>query len=132
MWILADCNVKDALSSIQMELEGEQLQLRWKPAQKKNCLNQIVIYGLVPGFNPKGTMRELLYGLKESEKELCDAKRFSILENIDRWERALLLINGYFKQATAPKASSHSKSQETLLNKNKEYMQNGCKIFHLE
>ena len=58
-------------------------------------------------------MKELLYGLKESEKELCDAKHFSILEYIDHGERALPLFNGSFKQATAPKASSNSKSQET-------------------
>jgi hypothetical protein len=47
-------------------------------------------------------------------------------------ERPLPLFNGYYKQATAPKASSHSKSCATSLNKNKEYMQNGCRLFHVE
>jgi hypothetical protein len=52
MWITADCNVKDALLSIQMELKGEKLQLCWKPAQKKSR-NQIIIYGLVRDLTPK-------------------------------------------------------------------------------
>jgi hypothetical protein len=47
-----------------MELKGKHLQLRWKPAQKKNSHNQIIIYDLVPGFNPRGVLRELLFGLK--------------------------------------------------------------------
>jgi hypothetical protein len=132
MWIIADCNVKDTLSLIQMELKGEKLQLCWKLAQKKNSHNQIVIYGLVPGFDPKGIMRELLYGLKKSKKNYAMPRKFSLSENIDRQERALPLFNGYFKQATAPKASSHSESQETLLNKSREYMQNGCRLFHLK
>jgi hypothetical protein len=50
-------------------------------------------------------MRELSYGLKECEKELWDHQYFSISENMDRRERHLLLFNGYYKQATAPKAS---------------------------
>ncbi len=33
MWITADCNIKDALTDLQMELEGEYLQIQWKPAQ---------------------------------------------------------------------------------------------------
>jgi hypothetical protein len=91
-----------------------------------------VIYGLPPGFDTRGIMQKLLYGLKECEKELCNHQCFSISENMDHRERHLLLFNGYYKQATAPKASSHSKSCETSLNKNKEYMQNGCRLFHLE
>jgi hypothetical protein len=51
---MADCNIKDTLADLQMELKGEHLQLQWKPAQKKNSHNQIVIYGLVPGFDPRG------------------------------------------------------------------------------
>ncbi len=108
----ANCNMKEAMALIQMELKGETLQLCWKPAQKKNSQNQIVIYGLVPRFNPKGVMRELVYGLKESKKELCDAKKFSLTENVDQQDRALPLFNGYFKQATAPKASSQSESKD--------------------
>ncbi len=83
MWISADVNVKDALLDLQMEFEGKHLQIRWKPAQKKNTKNQIVVFGLPPGFDPKGIMHELMYGLKESEKELCDAKKFSLEQNLD-------------------------------------------------
>ncbi len=120
------------MASIQMELKRGGLQLCWKPAQKKNSQNQIVIYGLVPRFNPKGVMRELVYGLKESKKELCDAKTFFLTENVDQRDRALPLFNEYFKQATAPKALSQSESKEMLLNKNKEYTENGCRLFHLK
>jgi hypothetical protein len=133
MWITASCNIKEALTSLQMKLEGENLQIRWKPTQKKNSRNQIVIFGLPLGFDPKGIMRELLYGLKECKKELCDANRFKPpSENIDRRDRSLPLLNGYYKQATPPKAPTHSKSLENSLNNNKEYMQNGCRLFHLE
>jgi hypothetical protein len=49
-------------------------------------------------------MRELLYGLKECKKELCDANRFKPpSESIDRRNRSLSLFNGYYKQATPPK-----------------------------
>jgi hypothetical protein len=46
MWITLSCNIKEAFTSLQMELEGENLQIRWKPTQKKNSRNQIVIFGL--------------------------------------------------------------------------------------
>jgi hypothetical protein len=44
----------------------------------------------------------------------------------------LPVLNVYYKQATPPKASSYSESLENSLNKNMEYMQNGCRLFHLE
>ncbi len=132
LWITADCNMKDALTLLQMELERNHLQLRWKPAQKKNSCNQIVIYGLPPGFDARGVMRKLLFGLKECEKELCDAKCFSVSKNLTCRDRAFPLFNGYYKQGTPPKATSHAESLENSLNKNKEYMQNGCKLFHLK
>ncbi len=44
----------------------------------------------------------------------------------------LPLFNGFCKQATPPKASSYSESLENSLNKNKEYVQNGCRLFHLK
>jgi hypothetical protein len=132
MWISWSCNVKDALTCLQIELEGEKLQIRWKPTQKKNTRNQIVIYGLPLGFNTKGIMRELLFGLKECEKELCNANRFTPSQNMERRDMPLPLLNGYYKQATPPKASSYSKSLENSLNKNNEYMQKGCRLFHLK
>jgi hypothetical protein len=132
MWVTASCNVKDALTSLQMELEGKQLQIRWKPTQKKNSRNQIAIYGLPLGFNQKGIMQELLYGLKECKKDLCDGNQFDPSQNIERRDMPLPLFNGYYKQATAPKAYTHSESLENSLNKNQEYTQNGCRVFHLE
>ncbi len=36
MWISTSCNVKDALTCLQIELEGAKLQIRWKLTQKKN------------------------------------------------------------------------------------------------
>jgi hypothetical protein len=95
MWVTASCNVKDAFTSLQMELEGKQLQIWWKPTQKKNSRNQIVIYGLPPGFNQKGIMQELLYGLKECKKDLCDGNQFDPSQNIKRRNMPLPLFNGY-------------------------------------
>ncbi len=99
MWITADMNVKDALDSLQMELEGKHFQIRWKASQKKNTKNQIVIYGLPPGFDCKGIMRELLYGLKESKKELCDGKRFTLDQNM-ACRDMLPFLNGYYNRTT--------------------------------
>ncbi len=53
LWITADVNVNNAFDNLQMELEGKHLQIRWKATQKKNTKNQIVIYGVPPGFDPK-------------------------------------------------------------------------------
>jgi hypothetical protein len=115
-----------------MELGGEHLQIRWKPAQKKNTKNQTFVYGLPPGFDPRGIMQELMYGLKESKKELCNAKKFSLEQNLGRCDMALPLFNRYYKQSTPLKAPTHSQSLENSLNKNNEFMQNRCRIFHLE
>jgi hypothetical protein len=90
-----------------MELEGEHLQIRWKPAQKKNTKNQIVIYGIPPVFDAAGIMGELLHGLKESEKKICNpGSTLSLEERNHRRDLELPLFNGFFKQATPPKAVS--------------------------
>ncbi len=92
-----------------------------------------MIYGISPGFDPLGIMHELLHGFKESEKEICDNGTILTLEEcVHRRNLALPLFNGYYKQASPPKASTHSKGLENSLNKNKEFTQNGCRIFHLE
>ncbi len=77
-------------------------------------------------------MRELLYALKESKKELCNGQRFSIDQNVPRQDMPLPLFNGYYKQSTPPKALTHSEGLENSHNKNKEFVQNGCCLFHLE
>jgi hypothetical protein len=133
LWITCNTNTKEAIDELQMELEGENLQIQWKPAQKKNTKNQIVIYGIPPVFNAAGIMGELLHGLKVSEKELCDTgSSLSLEDRNHRRDLALPLFNGYFKQAIPPKAVSHSEGKEHSLNRNKEYTQNGCRVFHLE
>jgi hypothetical protein len=77
-------------------------------------------------------MRELLFGLKECEKELCYSKRVSIKENMERRDMPLPLFHGFYKQATPPKATTHSEGLKSSLNKKNEYLRNGCKLFHLE
>jgi hypothetical protein len=131
MWTTVDCSIKDALTDLQMELEGEHLQIWWKPAQKKYSCNQIVIYGLPPGFDPKYHEGTTVW-TKGKQKGICDHKRFSPSENMDCQDWVFPLFNGYFKQSTPPKTTSRSESLENSLNKNKEFLQNGCKLFHLE
>jgi hypothetical protein len=70
LWLTCKTNAKVAIDELQMELEGEHLQIRWKPAQKKNTKNQIVIYGIPPMFDAAGMMGKLLHGLKESGKKI--------------------------------------------------------------
>jgi hypothetical protein len=133
LWITCDVNAKEAIDELQMELEGEHLQIHWKPAQKKNTKNQIVIYGIPPVFDAAGVLGELLHGLKESEKELCSpGSTLSLDECNHRRDLELPLFNGFFKQAIPPKAVSIAEGKETSLNNNKEFTQNGCRVFNLE
>ena len=133
LWITCDINAKEAIDDLQMELEGEHLQIRWKQAQKKNTKNQIVIYGIPPVFDAAGVLGELLHGLKESEKEICTpSSTLSLDECNHRRDLALPLFNGFFKQTAPPKAASTAEGKETSLNNNKEFTQNGCRVFNLE
>jgi hypothetical protein len=133
LWITCKTNAKEAIEELQMELEGEHLQIRWKQAQKKNTKNQIVIYGIPPVFDPAGIMGKLLHGLKESEKELCTpGSSLHLDERNYHRDLELPLFNGFFKQGTPPKAALLVEGKETSLNKNKEYTQNGCRVFNLE
>jgi hypothetical protein len=72
---------------------------------EKNTGNQIIIYGIPPGFDSLGIMHELLHGLKESDKEFCDGNCLTLEQSMLHRELGLPLINGYYKQATPPKAS---------------------------
>ena len=55
-------------------------------------------------FDPVGIMGELLHGLKESEKELCNpGSSHSLEEHNHRRDLELPLFNRYFKQATPPR-----------------------------
>ena len=91
-----------------------------------------MIYGIPPGFKLIGIMHELLHGLKESEKELCNGHWLTPEQSMHCRDLELLLFNGYYKQSTPPKAPTHSKGLKNSLNKNMEFTQNGCRIFHLE
>ncbi len=81
LWMTCDINAKEAIDELQMELEGEHFQIRWKPTQKKNTKNQIVTYGITPVFDPVGIMGKLLHGLKESEKNYATLDRVSPLKS---------------------------------------------------
>jgi hypothetical protein len=116
-----------------MELKGEHLQIHWKQAQKKNTRNQVVIYGIPTVFDLAGIMGKLMHGLKESKKELCTpGSSLNLDERNYCWDLELPLFNGFFKQAIPPKAALLAEGKETSLNKNREYTQNGCRIFNLE
>jgi hypothetical protein len=78
-------------------------------------------------------MQELLHSLKECKKDLRDRNQFDPSQNIERREMPLPVFYVYYKQATAPKVLfTHTKGLKNSLNKNREYMQNGCRVFHLE
>jgi hypothetical protein len=51
---------------------------------------------------------------------------------MDRYHLPLLLMNGYFKQDTPPKATTDLESREHPLNKLNKFKKNGCKIFLIE
>jgi hypothetical protein len=72
------------------------------------------------------------HGLKNCEKTLCNAKKFTIKSNLDRYHLSLPVMNGYFKQVTPPKTISDSESRDYSLNKLTEFKKNECKIFVIE
>jgi hypothetical protein len=51
---------------------------------------------------------------------------------MDCYHLPLLVMNGYFKQITPPKATSDLESQEHSLNKLTKFKKNGCKMFVIE
>ncbi len=62
-------------------------------------------------------MRELLFGLKECEKELCGSKCVSIKKNMEHRDMPFPLFHGFYKQATPPKASTHSEGLKSSCDK---------------
>jgi hypothetical protein len=77
-------------------------------------------------------MRSIRHGLRTCEKNLCNAKMFTIKASMDHYHLPLPVMNGYIKQVTPSKAISDSESGEYLLNKLTEFKKNGCKIFVIE
>jgi hypothetical protein len=85
--------------------------------------------GVPAGLCPEGIMQSVRLGLKKCKKALCDAKKFLIEANLNRYHQDIPIMNGYFKQVTPPKASSASESKEHSLNKINEYQKKECKMF---
>jgi len=132
MLISAPCNVKQAISNLLIELEGDVHQIRYKPTQRKNSKAEKMFPGVPAVLCPEGLMRSIRHGLKKCEKALCGAKKFSIDANMTQYDLPLPIVNGYFKQVTPPKAPSNSESKEHSLNKIPEFKKNGCKMFVIE
>jgi hypothetical protein len=132
MLIAAPCNVKQAISNLLIELEGDVHQIRYKPTQQKNSKAEKMFPGVPAVLCPEGLMRSIRHGLKKCEKALCGAKKISIDANMTRYDLPLPIMNGYFKQVTPPKAPSNSESKEHSLNKIPEFKKNGCKMFVIE
>ena len=111
MLISAPCNVKQAISNLLIELEGDVHQICYKPTQRKNSKAEKMLPGVPAVLCPQKLMRSIRHGLKKCEKALCSAKKFSIDANMTRYDLPLPIMNGYFKQATPPKAPSDSESK---------------------
>jgi hypothetical protein len=132
MLISALGNVKDAINNLLIELKGDAHQIGYKPTQQKNSKAKKMFPGIPAGLCPDGIMRSIWHGLKKCEKTLCDAKKFTIKANMDRYHLPLLVMNRYFKQINPPKATSDSESWEHSLNKLTKFKKNGCKMFVIE
>jgi hypothetical protein len=110
MSISATGNVRDAIDNLLIELEGDTHQVCYKPTQRKNSKAEKMFPGIPAGLCHEGIMRSVRHGLKTCEKTLCNAKKFTIKANMDRYHLPLLVVNGYFKQVTPPKATSNSEN----------------------
>ncbi len=114
--ISAPGNVRDAIDNLIIELEGNAHQVRYKPTQQKNSKAEKMFPGVPAGLCHEGIMRSVQHGLKKCEKTLCNAKKFKIMANMDRFHLPLQVMNRYFKQVTPPKATSNLENQEHSLN----------------
>jgi hypothetical protein len=132
MFVSATGNVKQAISDLLIELKGEAHQIKYKSTQRKNSKAEKMFPGVSAGLRGEGIMRSIWHGLKNCEKTLCNAKKFTIKANMDWYQLPLPVMNGYFKQVTPPKAICNLESGEYLLNKLTAYKKNGCKIFVIE
>jgi hypothetical protein len=75
MSISAPGNVKEAISNLLIELEGDAHQIWCKPTQRKNSKAEKMFPGIPAGLCPKGIMRSIQHGLTKCEKTLCNAKK---------------------------------------------------------
>jgi hypothetical protein len=113
MLISAPCNVKQAISNLLIELEEDVHQICYKPTQQKISKAEKMFPGVPADLCPEGFMQSIRHGLKNCEKALCNAKKFSINANMTRYDLPLPIMNRYFKQVTPPKAPSNSESKST-------------------
>ena len=120
-------NVKQAIGDLLIKLEGDAHQIKYKPTQRKNSKAEKMFPGVPAGLCSEGLMRSIRHGLKNYEKTLCNAKKFTIKANMDRYHLPLPVMNGYFKQFTPPKTISDSGSGDYSLNTLMEFKKNGCK-----
>ncbi len=82
MLISAPCNVKQAISNLLIELEGDVHQVCYKPTQQKNSKAEKMLPGVPAMLCPEGLMRPIQHRLKKCEKALCNSKKFSINANM--------------------------------------------------
>jgi hypothetical protein len=132
MSVSAPGNVKQAIGDLLIELKGDAHQNKYKPTQRKNSKAEKMFPGVPTGLCSEGIMRYIRHGLKNFEKTLCNAEKFSIKANMDRYQLPLPVMNEYFKQVTSPKTISDLERGDYSLNKLTEFKKNGCKIFVIE
>ncbi len=90
MLISAPCNVRQAIGNLLIELEGDDMhQIHYKPTQRKNSKAEKMFPGVPAGLCPEGIMKSVQHGLKKCKKTLCNAKKFSIEANMNRYHQDL-------------------------------------------
>ncbi len=110
MSVSAPGNVKQGIGDLFIKLEGDTPQIKYKPTQRKNSKSEKMYSGVPAGFYSESIMHSIRHELKNCEKTLCNAKKFTIKANMDHYHFPLLVMNGYFKRVTPPKTVSDSES----------------------
>jgi hypothetical protein len=110
MSISAPGNIKEATNNLLIELESNAHQIRYKSTQWKNSKAVEIFPGIPTGLCSMGIMCSIQHGLKKCVKTLCDAKKFTIKANMDRYHLSLPVMNGHSKQVTPPKTTTDSES----------------------
>ena len=120
MLVSAPGNVKQAVGDLLIKLEGDAHQIKYKPTQRKNSKAEKMFPGVLAGLCSEGIMSSIQHRLKSCEKTLCNAMKFTIKANMNRYHLPLPVMNGYFKQVTPSKTISDLESGDN------------CKIFVIE
>ncbi len=64
MSISASGNIKEAISNLLIELEGDVHQICYQPTQWKNSKAEKMLPGVPTGLCPKGIIHSIQHGLK--------------------------------------------------------------------